>query len=78
MLHHPFVEYTDLLSFDNRVYDSFTDAFQACQRSHIYLEDFYTDLQHEDSDSDDSSDKEVSVEDDTPLDDFEAFACQRY
>jgi hypothetical protein len=30
MLHHPFVDWTDLLSVDGQVYGSYIEAFRAC------------------------------------------------
>ena len=31
MLHHPFIDWDDLLSVDGQVYDSYVDAFHACE-----------------------------------------------
>src|SRR3981081_2558722 len=36
MLHHPFVDWRDLLSVDGQVYSSYIDAFQACNQSHSH------------------------------------------
>jgi hypothetical protein len=59
ILHHPFVDWDDLLSVDGQVYDSYVDAFHACEQWHIHPEDFYTDLDESglgvDSDSDSDS-----------------------
>lgn len=80
MLHHPFVDWADLLSVDGHVYGTYTDAFRACSRSHSHLEDFYTDPDNEDgnTDSDAETEGDLDFEDgsDTnhPLADFEAFA----
>lgn len=77
MLHHPFTDYTDLLSVNGVIFESFTDAFTACQATHTHPEDFYTDLE-EAAISDGESDVEsVTASDDTPLADFEAFARRR-
>jgi hypothetical protein len=78
MLHHPFVDWDDLLSVDGQVYGSYIDAFQACRRSHTHPPDFYTDPEAECSDSDNESDDDPEEEpDEHPLADFEAFARRR-
>jgi ATP-dependent DNA helicase PIF1 len=67
MLHHPSVDWDDLLSVDGQVYATYVDAFRACIRQHIHLEDFYTDV-------------EVLgelVSDSDPLADFEILARRR-
>ena len=81
MLHHPFVDWDDLLSVNGEVYASYVDAFRACTQRHVHPEDFYTDLEESgelgsesDTDSDDSSDDEDG---DHPLADFEIFAHRR-
>jgi hypothetical protein len=76
MLHHPFVDWDDLLMVDNHVYRSYIDAFQACRRSHAHPEDFYTDPEAESEVSDDDSGEEQAA-DEHPLADFEAFARRR-
>jgi len=79
MLHHPFVEYAELLTVDGQVYGSYIEAFQACRRLHTHPEDFYTDLGAEPDPTE--SESEVGVEGETeedfPLADFEAFARRR-
>ncbi|KID81041.1 ATP-dependent DNA helicase PIF1 [Metarhizium guizhouense ARSEF 977] len=79
MLHHPFVDYTDLLTVDGQVYGSYIQAFQACRRSHTHPQDFYTDPEPdpEASDSESDEDPEEQAEGDHPLADFEAFARRR-
>jgi ATP-dependent exoDNAse (exonuclease V) alpha subunit len=79
MLHHPFVDWIDLLSIDGQVYGSYIDAFQACHHSHTHPQDFYTDPEAEFSDSDDESeeDPQEEADDEHPLADFEAFARRR-
>ena len=79
MLHHPFVDYADLLTVDGQVYGSYIEAFRACYRSHTHPQDFYTDPEPESeaSDSETDEDPEEQAEDDHPLADFEAFARRR-
>ena len=79
MLHHPFVDWDDLLMVDGQVYRSYIDAFQACHHSHTHPEDFYTDPEAESRGSDDESDEdpEEQADDEHPLADFEAFARRR-
>jgi hypothetical protein len=62
---------------DREAYGSYTTAFVAYIRSHTHPEDFYTDLEAEDLDSEYESDEEIK-EDNGPLADFEAFARRRY
>ncbi|EXU94545.1 PIF1-like helicase, partial [Metarhizium robertsii] len=80
MLHHPFVDWDDLLTVDGRVYGSYIDAFRACRRSHTHPEDFYTDPDPDPesgaSDAESDEDFEEQAED-HPLADFEAFARRR-
>jgi hypothetical protein len=83
MLHHPFVDWADLLLVDGQEYGSYIDAFRACSRSHSHLEDFYTDPDNEDdnTDSDTETEPDLDPEDESdtnyPLADFEAFARRR-
>jgi ATP-dependent DNA helicase PIF1 len=78
MLHHPFQQLTDLLSFNGCDYGSYPDAFYACQRLHTHPDDFYTDPATDDQDTDSEDDELVPDEGiDEPLADFEAFARQR-
>ena len=81
MLHHPFIDWTDLFVIDGQLYESYIDAFQACSRLHTHIEDFYTDPDHEgdDQDSNSESEEDIDPDDDTnyPLADFEAFARRR-
>ena len=80
MLHHPFVDWDDLLSVGGQVYSLYVDAFHACILRHVYPEDFYMDLDKSgsqlgsdsDSNSDDASDE--SQDENYPLADFEVFA----
>ena len=75
MLHYPFQQPTDLLSFDRCDYGSYVDAFWACGRLHTHPDDFYTNLVADDKDTD-SDDKSVCTDSsDGPLADFEVFAC---
>jgi primosomal protein N' len=78
MLHHPFVDWEDLLY--GQTYGTYIDAFQACSRLHSHPEDFYTDLDKDDDndqDSDTETEAHLGPEDgsniDYPLADFEAF-----
>ena len=75
ILHHPFVDWKDLLSIDGQVYSSYIDAFQAYTRTHP--QDFYTDPEAECLDSDESDEDPKEQADDHPLADFEAFARRR-
>jgi hypothetical protein len=82
ILHHPFVDWDDLLSVDSQVYIIYIDAFHACTQHHIYLKDFYMDIKElgelgsdSDTNSDDSSDEGEG--DNYPLADFEIFAHWR-
>jgi hypothetical protein len=79
MLHHPFVDYADLLTVDGQVYGSYIEAFRACHCSHTHPQDFYTDPEPESeaSDSESNEDLEEQAEEDYPLADFEAFARRR-
>jgi len=78
MLHHPFVDWVDLLTVDGQLYESYIDAFRACHRLHTHPQDFYTDPEADEEASDDSDeDPEEEVEDEQPLADFEAFARRR-
>ena len=83
MLHHPFVDWLDLLSVDNVVYESYIDAFRSCQQLHHHPEDFYTDRDKESEDISSDTESEEGLEDDAPnanypLADFEAFACRQF
>src|ERR1700722_16261667 len=83
MLHHPFVDWADLLLVDGQEYGSYIDAFRACSQSHSHLEDFYTDPDNEDdnTDSDTETEPDLDPEDESdtnyPLANFEAFARRR-
>lgn len=78
MLHHPFQQLTDLLSFDGCDYGSYPDAFYAYQRLHTHPDDFYTDPATDDQDTDSEDDELIPDEGiDEPLADFEAFARRR-
>ena len=78
MLHHPFVDWDDLLTVDHQVYRSYIDAFQACHHSHTHPEDFYTDPDPESEASDSESDEDPEEEaEERSLADFEAFARRR-
>ena len=75
MLHHPFVDWNDLLSVDSQVYESYIDAFQACIQLHTHPQDFYTNPKTECSDSDNESEEDPKEQvNEHPLADFEAFA----
>jgi hypothetical protein len=84
MLHHPFVDWTDLLVVDGQVYGSYIDTFQACSWLYTHLEDFYIDLDKDDDndhDSDTETEADLDPEDGSdinyPLADFKAFARRR-
>lgn len=78
MLHHPFVDWDDLLTVDHQVYRSYMDAFQACRHSHTHPEDFYTDPDPESEVSDNESDEDPEEQaEEHFLADFEAFARRR-
>ncbi|KIX07986.1 uncharacterized protein Z518_02640 [Rhinocladiella mackenziei CBS 650.93] len=80
MLHHPFTDWSDLLSVENESYGSYIDAFRACRRLHTHPPDFYDDPEGEGSDSDSSSDDEDPPEEaanEHPLADFEVLARRR-
>src|SRR5580692_1433760 len=82
ILHHPFVNWDDLLSVDGQVYTTYVDAFRACIQQHVHPEDFYTDLEESgelgsvsDTDSDISGDEGEDIH--HPLADFEILARRR-
>lgn len=83
MLHHPFVDWEDLLIIEGQAYESYTDAFRACSQLHSHPEDFYTDPDTEpgnpdsDADTDDDLGPEDASDSHYPLADFEAFARRR-
>ena len=78
MLHHPFQQVTDLLSFGGCNYGSHTDAFYACRRLHMHPDDFYTDPTANNQDTESEEDESVYNESDNePLADFEVFARRR-
>ena len=77
MLHHPFQQPTDLLSFDRCDYGSYVDAFQACVRLHTHPDDFYTDPVADDPDTDSDDESVCTDYSDGPLADFEVFARRR-
>jgi hypothetical protein len=79
MLHHPFVDWPDLLSFNGQTYTDYISAFRACENSHTHPPDFYIDPETKDLDSDNESeqDKPNGPNEETPLADFEAFARRR-
>jgi hypothetical protein len=84
MLHHPFIDWTDLLMVDGWAYGSYIDAFRACSLSHNHPEDFYTDPVNEDeniSDSGTETEGDLGPDDRSdinyPLADFEALARRR-
>jgi hypothetical protein len=84
MLHYPFVSWDNLLTVDNNVYRSFSNAFQACQANYTHPPDCYTNLPKEDKSDkeDDDKDKDNVADADNnviqaSLADFEAFARQR-
>jgi hypothetical protein len=84
ILYHSFVGWDDLLLVDGQIYDSYIDAFHACEQRHIHSEDFYTDLDElglgvdSDSDSDSDTDSDDTSNEDSdnyyPLADFEILA----
>jgi hypothetical protein len=79
MLHHPFTDWSALLSVENETYGSYIEAFRACKRMHTHPEDFYDDPEGQGSDSEsDSADDDLQEEaDESPLADFEAFARRK-
>jgi ATP-dependent DNA helicase PIF1 len=76
MLHHPFTEFTDLLTVNETAFESYSGALAACQSTHNHPEDFYTDPIQEESD-DDSDTESIASDHATPLADFEVFARRR-
>ena len=76
MLYYLFASFTDLLSFNGYTFVSYIKAFQACKRLHTHPEDFYTDLEAEESDLDNESDKSLAKEDnqDRLITDFKAYS----
>jgi ATP-dependent DNA helicase PIF1 len=78
MLHHPFKQLTDLLSFGGSHYGSYTDALRACRQLHTHPDDFYTDREADSQDTDSEDSESVGNESsDEPLADFELFARRR-
>jgi ATP-dependent DNA helicase PIF1 len=79
MLHHPFTDWLDLLTVEDKTYGSYIEAFQAYRRLYTYPNDFYNDLEGEGSDLDsDSGDEDPQeAENEYPLANFEAFARRR-
>ena len=63
ILHHPFVEWKNLLLINDQVYDLYVDAFVAYMERYLHLSDFYTDLK-ESSNSDSDSDSDLDSESD--------------
>ena len=79
MLHHPFVDWAELLPVDGCLYQSYVDAFRACVRRHHHPEDFYTDPapRSDDSGNDSGEETDDPVDPgpaDHPLADFKTFA----
>ena len=82
MLHYLFVDQANLLSVDSQVYSLYINAFQACSQLHSHLEDFYTNLDNKDDNTDsdidtktrDNLDPEDRSDTNYPLANFEAFA----
>ena len=80
MLHHPFTAWDDLLTIDNQVYRSYTEAYSACKRLHDHESDFYNDVNPEPDagEEEEDSDTEPDLEEDnTVLGDFEILARRR-
>ena len=80
MLHHPFVDFADILAVDGRVYGSYIDAYRACRRLYTHPEDFYTDPEAEsgsESANEGHEEDEQEMDDNHPLADFEALARRR-
>ena len=74
MLHYLFTDLTDLLSFNRQTFTGYILAFRACQASHSYPDDFYTDHDPRDSSSEDNdSDGDLADVSNTLVADFEAF-----
>jgi hypothetical protein len=74
ILHHPFQQPTDLLSFDGYDYRSYVDAFRACKQLHTHPDDFYTDPVADDEDTDSNDESVCTDSSNGPLADFEVFA----
>jgi hypothetical protein len=81
MLHHPFVDWEDLLLIDGQAYMSYIDAFRARSQLHSHPEYFYTDHEDDNTDLDTDSETEDDLDPDNgsdaadyPLADFETFA----
>ena len=77
MLHYLFTDQADLLLVKNKTYGLYIKAFYAYKQLYTHLEDFYNNLEGEGLDTDSDSDNKDLQEDEHPLADFEAFACQR-
>src|SRR5580692_1793825 len=83
MLHHPFVDWDDLLLVGDQIYGSYVDAFHACTCQHMHPEDFYADPEESgegpssDTDSDSDYTRDEGSDDNYPLVDFEVFARWR-
>jgi ATP-dependent DNA helicase PIF1 len=78
MLHHPFVDLTDLLSIDGQAYGCFTDAFTACAALHNHPQDYYNDPVNPEPIEESDSDSDTDLEDEQgPLADFEVFSRRR-
>ena len=59
-------------------YSLYVKAFQVYKRLYTHLEDFYNNLEGEGLDIDlDLDSKDLQEDKESPLTDFEAFACQR-
>ena len=78
MLYYTFTSFTDLLSFNSYTFISYIKAFQAYKQLYTYLEDFYTNLEVEESNLDNKSNKGLAKEDnqDGLIIDFKAYSCQ--
>jgi hypothetical protein len=84
ILHHPFIDWEDLLSVDGQIYESHIHAFQACTQSHTHPDDFYMDPMDPEAEcsnfgneSDDEHSDDPQPDEERPLADFEAFTHRR-
>ena len=77
MLYHPFIAWDDLLTIDNQVYRSYTEAYSACKRLHDHESDFYNDVNPEPNTGEEEEDSDTEPdlkEDNIVLGDFEILA----
>jgi hypothetical protein len=78
MLHHLFVDLTDLLSINRQAYRCFTDAFTACTALYNHPQDYYNDPVNPEPIKEGDSNSDTDLKDEQgPLADFKVFSRQR-